>query len=154
MRYVQIEDGVVVNATVFGAVASGGGGGGDSGMPDTMPDGWDAPNVWIASDEAQIGWTYANGQFTAPPSPPEEPAPPPELAPYQFRAMLALSGKQAALDAYIAALPDPQKTIAQAKLDYSLTFRRDNDLVLAAQQALGLTDAQLDALWDSAAQIT
>jgi hypothetical protein len=68
--------------------------------------------------------------------------------------MLALSGKQAALDAYIAALPDPQKTIAQAKLDYSLTFRRDNDLVLAAQQALGLTDAQLDALWTSAAQIT
>lgn len=82
------------------------------------------------------------------------PPPPPELAPYQFRAMLALSGKQAALDAYIAALPDPQKTIAQAKLDYSLTFRRDNDLVLAAQQALGLTDAQLDALWTSAAQIT
>lgn len=82
------------------------------------------------------------------------PAPPPELAPYQFRAMLALSGKQAALDAYIAALPDPQKTIAQAKLDYSLTFRRDNDLVLAAQQALGLTDAQLDAMWTQAAAIT
>jgi hypothetical protein len=82
------------------------------------------------------------------------PPKPPELAPYQFRAMLALSGKQAALDAFIAALPDPQKTIAQAKLDYSLTFRRDNDLVLAAQQALGLTDAELDALWTSAAQIT
>ena len=82
------------------------------------------------------------------------PTPPPELAPYQFRAMLALSGKQADLDAYIAALPDPQKTIAQAKLDYSLTFRRDNDLVLAAQQELGLTDAQLDALWTSAAAIT
>jgi hypothetical protein len=82
------------------------------------------------------------------------PAAPPDLLPYQFRAMLALSGKQAALDAYIAALPDPQKTIAQAKLDYSLTFRRDNDLVLAAQQALGLTDAQLDALWTSAAAIT
>lgn len=81
-------------------------------------------------------------------------APPPELAPYQFRAMLALSGKQADLDAYIAALPDPQKTIAQAKLDYSLTFRRDNDLVLAAQQALGLTDAELDAMWAQAAAIT
>jgi hypothetical protein len=30
---------------------------------------------------------------------------------------------------------------------------RDNDLVLAAQAALGLTDAELDALWDQAAAI-
>ena len=97
---------------------------------------------WLDNDDADVV-AYLN-----------PPPKPPELAPYQFRAMLALSGKQAALDAYIAALPDPQKTIAQAKLDYSLTFRRDNDLVLAAQQALGLTDAQLDALWTSAAQIT
>lgn len=77
----------------------------------------------------------------------------PDLLPYQFRAMLALSGKQAALDAYIASLPDPQKTIAQAKLDYSLAFQRDNPLVLAAQQALGLSDAQLDAMWAQAAAI-
>jgi len=118
------------------------------------PDGWDAPHIWISNDDAQIGWAYVGGQFIAPPAPPAEPASLPDLEPYQFRAMLMLSGKQAALDAFIAALPDPQKTIAQAKLDYSLQFRRDNDLVLAAQQALGLTDEQLDALWDSAAQIT
>jgi hypothetical protein len=67
--------------------------------------------------------------------------------------MLALSGKQGSLDAYIAGLSDPAKTIAQAKLDYSLSFQRDNDLVLQAQQALGLTDAQLDALWEQAAAI-
>jgi hypothetical protein len=77
----------------------------------------------------------------------------PDLLPYQFRAMLALSGKQSALDAYVAGLPDPQKTIAQAKLDYSLVFQRDNSLVLAAQQALGLTNDQLDALWKQAAAI-
>jgi hypothetical protein len=81
------------------------------------------------------------------------PAPLPDLLPYQFRAMLALSGKQADLDAYIAGLSDPAKTIAQAKLDYSLSFQRDNDLVLAAQSALGLTNDQLDALWEQAAQI-
>jgi hypothetical protein len=82
-------------------------------------------------------------------------APPqPNLQPFQFRAMLSLSGNAGALDAYIASLPDPQKTISQAKLDYSLSFERHNELVLAAQQALGLTDAQLDALWAQAAAIT
>ena len=78
----------------------------------------------------------------------------PDLQPFQFRAMLAISGHAGALDAYIASLPDPQKTIAQAKLDYSLTFQRKNELVLAAQQALGLTDDQLNALWAQAQAIT
>lgn len=87
-------------------------------------------------------------------TPPVVLPPPPDLLPYQFRAMLALSGKQAALDAYIASLPDPQKTIAQAKFDYSLSFRRDNDLVESARQALGLTNDQLDVLWARAAAIT
>lgn len=140
MRYVQVENGNVVNSTIFG--------------PEGMPEGWDEGNTWIAEDVAQIGWTFANGVFAAPPAPQPEPVVLPDLAPYQFRAMLALSGKQSALDAYIAALPDPQKTIAQAKLDYSLMFHRDNDLVLAAQQALGLSKDELDALWLSAAQIT
>jgi len=78
----------------------------------------------------------------------------PDLLPYQFRAILALSGHQTALDDYIAGLADPAKTIAQAKLDYSLSFQRDNELVLAAQQALGLTDDQLNALWAQARAIT
>lgn len=77
----------------------------------------------------------------------------PDLAPYQFRAMLKLSGKQDALYSFIEALPEPQKTIAQSKLEYSLTFKRDNDLVAAAKQALGLTDAELDTLWQAASQI-
>lgn len=81
------------------------------------------------------------------------PATLPDLQPYQFRAMLTLSGHQAALDAFVAGLPDPNKTIAQAKLDYSLTFQRDNSLVLAAQQALGIDDATMDTLWTQAAAI-
>lgn len=81
------------------------------------------------------------------------PAGTPDLAPYQFRSMLQLSGKAGDLTDFIAALPDPQRTIAQAKLEYSLVFKRDNDLVEAARQALGLTDGQLDALWLQAASI-
>lgn len=79
-------------------------------------------------------------------------APPlPDLAPYQFRAMLTLSGKEAALTAYLDALPAQARVVAKAKLDFSLSFHRDNDLVEAARQALGLTPAQLDTLWLQAA---
>jgi len=80
-------------------------------------------------------------------------APLPDLAPYQFFSMLELSGKKAALDAFINALPAPANIVARAKLDRSLVFHRDNDLVLAAQQALGLTDQQLDTLWLQAAAL-
>lgn len=137
--YCHVANGVVDNRAVF-----------DGQIPADWPD----HDAWIASEEAQIGWAYADGAFTSPPAPEDPPAPLPELLPYQFRAMLALSGKQADLDAYIAGLSDPAKTIAQAKLDYSLSFQRDNDLVLQAQSALGLTDDQLDALWEQAAAIT
>lgn len=79
---------------------------------------------------------------------PPEPIKP--LEPWRFFAMLDLSGKRAGLDAFIEAMSEPAKTVAKAKLTHSLTFYRDNDLVLAAQQALGLSDAELDALWTQA----
>jgi hypothetical protein len=81
------------------------------------------------------------------------PEPLPNLQPYQFFAMLELSGFKSALDAFVEGLPSPQNVIARAKLDRTLVFRRDNDLVLAAQQTLGLTDKQLDALWLQASAI-
>ena len=81
------------------------------------------------------------------------PEPLPNLQPYQFFAMLELSGFKSALDAFVEGLPSPQNVIARAKLDRTLVFRRDNDLVLAAQQTLGLTDQQLDALWLQASAI-
>ena len=81
------------------------------------------------------------------------PAPVPILLPYQFFAMLEISGMKSSLDAFINSIPAPGNIVARAKLDRSLEFRRDNDLVLAAQQALGLTDQQLDALWTQAAAL-
>ena len=52
MRYVRVEKGVVVNATIFDG---------------EKPKGWDAPNVWLQSDVAQIGWGFDNGGFLSPP---------------------------------------------------------------------------------------
>lgn len=79
--------------------------------------------------------------------------PAPDLQPYQFFAMFELSGKKVPLMAYIDALPVPANVIARAKLEHTLVFHRENDLVLAAQSALGLTDQQLDALWNQAAAL-
>lgn len=81
------------------------------------------------------------------------PPPPPTLLPYQFRAMLKLSGKEAQLMAVLDALTEPAKTVALAKLEYSLKFHRDNDLVEQARQAMGLTTEALDKLWLQAAAI-
>ena len=101
-----------------------------------------------------------SGETNTIPFTPEEEAaadaykpPLPDLYPYQFFAMLELSGKKSVLDAFIDALPSPQNVTARAKLDRSLAFHRDNDLVLAAQQALKLTDDQLDALWTQASTL-
>ena len=77
----------------------------------------------------------------------------PDLKPYQFRAMLKISGKEADLLTFMDGLPEPAQSISKAKLDYSLEVRRDNDLVEAARQAMGLTVEQLDALWLQAAAI-
>ncbi len=77
----------------------------------------------------------------------------PELKPYQFRAMLKLSGKEQQLMAVLDALTEPAKTVALAKLEYSLQFHRDNDLVEQARQAMGLTTDALDKLWQQAAAI-
>lgn len=72
------------------------------------------------------------------------------LEPWQFFAMLDLSGNRAALDSFIETMPEPAKTVAKSKLLHSLAFHRDNDLVLAAQQALNLSNSELDALWTQA----
>ena len=81
------------------------------------------------------------------------PPPLPDLAPWQFRAMLRLSGKEDDLLAFLDNLPEPARTVAKAKLEYTLVFHRDNDLVLAVQQALGLSDQELDGLWAQAASL-
>lgn len=66
MIYCQIVSGIVVNRTAFDG---------------PMPEGWAEPfAVWIEHDEAQIGWSYANGVFTPPPPPELPPLPEPPLA--------------------------------------------------------------------------
>lgn len=75
------------------------------------------------------------------------------LLPWQFWAMLRISGNENAVRDYASGLDEPAKTIALSQLEFSLEFRRDGALAEAARLALGLTDASLDALWDGAHQL-
>lgn len=71
-------------------------------------------------DAGKVSATFANKQDSYAEEwldeghPDLEPASPPlpDLAPYQFRAMLKLSGKQDDLYAVLDALPEPDRTVA------------------------------------------
>jgi len=85
------------------------------------------------------------------PTPPDVPyVPPAEVTMRQARLALLQAGKLAAVDAAINALPEPTKTAARIEWEYSGTVRRRQPLVLALAPALGLNDAQLDALFIAA----
>ncbi len=51
MRYVQIVAGLVVNATDFDGA---------------KPDEWNADQLWLSADDAQIGWSYDGSEFAPP----------------------------------------------------------------------------------------
>ena len=66
---------------------------------------------------------------------------------------LRLSGAGAAVDAAIDAMPEPQKSAARIEWEYAAEVRRDNDFVAGLAPALGMTDAQVDALFVAAAAL-
>ena len=68
----------------------------------------------------------------------------------QARLALLGAGKLAAVEAAIEALPEPQKTAAKITWEYSQEVQRSNGLVPSMAAALGLTDAQIDALFAAA----
>ena len=69
----------------------------------------------------------------------------------QARLALLGAGKLAGVTAAINALPSPQKEAAQIEWEYSQTVERQRGFVLLLGAALGLTDAQLDGLFVTAA---
>jgi hypothetical protein len=58
MNYAIIKDGVVVNVIEYEL------------QPATPPDGFEEGHIAIQADRVNIGWVYANGEFTDP-NPPE-----------------------------------------------------------------------------------
>jgi hypothetical protein len=71
----------------------------------------------------------------------------------QARLALLGAGKLAAVNAAINALPEPQKSAALITWDYSSVVQRHNGLIPSMAAALGMTEAQIDALFKAAAAL-
>ena len=102
---------------------------------------------WIITDDAQIGWSYADGVFTAPPPQPEPV--PASASPLQIRKALRQMGLKASIDAYIATQDDE----TQESWEYAVQIDRDNPLIAAAADELEKTEAEIDDLFRLAATL-
>lgn len=72
------------------------------------------------------------------------------VTPLQIRKALRQVGLKAAVDGYLATLPEE---VAE-EWEYALEVRRDNPTILAAADALGMTEAQADDLFRLAGSLT
>lgn len=69
---------------------------------------------------------------------------------YALRAVFALHGLTSKIDAAIAALPEPQKSIAFAHWNYGNTISRQHPLVLSLIALLGLSEDEADEIFRDA----
>lgn len=114
-------------------------------------EGFGASQGWIPAGSASIGDVWDGETFTpGPPAPTVVPA-----AVTMRQARLALLGADLLddVDAAIAALPSPQKEAAKIEWEYSQEVQRHNGVVASLGPLLGLTDAQIDDLFLTAAQL-
>ena len=81
------------------------------------------------------------------------PTVPAEVTMRQARLALLGAGKLAAVDAAIASMPEPQKSAARIEWEYSGAVQRHNGFVAALGPALGLSEAQIDALFIAASKL-
>ncbi len=68
----------------------------------------------------------------------------------QCKLALLNAGKLQDVINAIAALPEPQKTAAQIEFDYANEVERSSPLLTTIASAIGLTEEELDQLFDSA----
>jgi hypothetical protein len=71
----------------------------------------------------------------------------------QGRLALLAAGKLAQVDAAIASLPEPQKSAALIEWNFSNELQHGNAFVATLGAALGLSDAQVDQLFITAAAL-
>lgn len=132
MKHVLIESGVVGNTTsepIAGYVE----------VPDY---------VWTGDTTPDNGVTFYRGGALLK-------APVPDIVPlWAFRAALVLDGvTQAQVDALIASLPEPAKTVATIQWNYGNYIERSHELIGQLGAAMGLTPEQIDNVFRTAATL-
>ena len=123
----QIQNGIVINTVVVESL-------------DFLPN-------LIEATTGGIGWTWDGETFTAPPAPP---TPIPQSVTMR-QARLALLGA-GLLDTVETAIAGAGPA-AKIEWDYATEVQRSAGLVPAMATALGLTDAQIDALFVTASTL-
>jgi len=71
----------------------------------------------------------------------------------QARLVLHAAGKLAAVEVAVSAMPEPPREAARITWDYSQTVERRNPFVVMLAAQLGMSDADLDALFVAAAEL-
>lgn len=99
---------------------------------------WRSPKHWIVDPQTQTA------SYVPPP-----PAVPQRITPLQARKALRAAGLMAAVQAFIATQPDE----VQDEWEYAITIERSNTTLTNAATALGLTEAQVDALFIAGASM-
>jgi len=79
---------------------------------------------------------------------------PTSVTPRQARLALLQIGKLDAVSAALATIPDPaRRTAAQIEWEYATVIERNSPLVTSLAAGLGLTAADIDALFEAASRI-
>lgn len=108
------------------------------------------PNL-IEATTGGIGWLWNGTTLTPPPAPPTPI--PQQVTMRQARLALLSAGLLSGVNDAIAALPSPQKEAALIEWEYSGEVQRHNGFVSLLAPSLGLTEAQIDALFIEAAAL-
>lgn len=105
----------------------------------------------VLAPGANVGWDYADGAFTASEPPTPVPA---SVTMRQGRDALILAGLDEAVDTAIDAIPDliARKRARNAWMN-SNEFERHNGFIATLGPQLGLTEAQIDQLFITAATL-
>ena len=127
-------------------------------LPDSAADSYAAQYANQTITELEQALADAIDKAAEAPSAPDLPTPtvagiPTRVSMRQARLALLGAGKLAAVDAAIDTMPEPQKSAARIEWEYAAEVRRDNAFVAGLAPALGMTDAQVDALFVAAAAL-
>ena len=109
--------------------------------------------VWVAcGNDVQERWAYDGDEFSAPEPPNGAEVGSAPITRRQLRLTLVRNGiSLAGVDSAIAAMPEGlPKEEAQIEWADATTFNRDHPTLLLIAQALGLTEQQIDAMWEEA----
>lgn len=101
--------------------------------------------------DVQRGWLFDGVSYSAPPA--LAPPIPQSVTMRQARLALLGAGLLSNVNAAIAALTEPSKSAAQIDWEYASVVQRDSGLVPAMATALGMTGAQIDALFVTASTL-